>query len=105
MLVVFGASWCTYCHKLERETLADKRITSLVEREFIPVHLDFDRDSKIAKVLEVEKLPCTVVLSPQADLLNKLEGYAQFKEYHQALQTALEKRAEIQQVKAAESTR
>ncbi len=105
LLIVFGAGWCTFCHKLERETLGDKRITALVERNFIPVHLDFDRDAKIAKILDVERLPCTVILSPQADLLVKHEGYAQFKEYNQSLQTALEKQAEIQQVQATEVAR
>ena len=105
LLIVFGASWCSYCHKLERETLSDKRITAIVERDFIPVHLDFDRDSKVAKVLEVERLPCTVILSPQADLLLKHEGYAEFKEYKQTLQSALEKRDEIQQVKNSDAAR
>ena len=105
LLIVFGASWCTFCHKLERETLGDKRITALVERNFIPVHLDFDRDAKIAKILEVERLPCTVILSPQADLLVKHEGYAKFVEYNQSLQAALEKQAEIQQVHATGASR
>lgn len=105
LLIVFGASWCTYCHKLERETLGDKRITAVVERDFIPVHLDYDRDAKIAQILEVEKLPCTVILSPQADLLLKHEGYAEYKEYRQTLQSALDKRAEIQQVKNTDTAR
>ena len=105
LLIVFGASWCTYCHKLERETLSDKRVVAVVERDFIPVHLDFDRDAKVAKILEVERLPCTVILSPQADLLQKHEGYAEYKEYHRTLQSALEKRDEIQQVKNSESSR
>ena len=47
LLIVFGASWCTFCHKLERETLGDKRMIAAVERDFIPVHLDFDRDAKV----------------------------------------------------------
>jgi thioredoxin-like negative regulator of GroEL len=105
LLIVFGASWCTYCHKLERETLGDKRITAIVERDFIPVHLDYDRDAKVAKILEVEKLPCTVVLSPQADLLLKYEGYSEYKEYRQTLQSALDKRAEIRQVHGTDAAR
>ncbi|MBM4076369.1 MAG: thioredoxin family protein [Planctomycetes bacterium] len=99
MLIVFGASWCTFCHKLERETLGDKRIAAIVNRDFIPVHLDFDRDSKVAKILEVESLPCTVILSPQADLLLKKEGYAEPKEFSRTLQAALERRDEIVQVR------
>lgn len=99
LLVVFGASWCTFCHKLERETLADKKIVALVEREFVPVHLDFDRDSRIAKLLDVEQLPATVVLTPQADLLLHLIGFLDAKKYERSLQSALVKRAEIAQAK------
>ena len=101
MLIVFGASWCTYCHKLERETLADQRVVALIERDFIPVHLDFDKDSKIAKILEVERLPCTVFLSPQADLLHRTEGFANVKEFQSTLSTALDRRSEVQQVRAS----
>ncbi len=98
LLIVFGASWCHYCHKLERETLSDKRLVAAIERDFIPVHLDFDRDAKVAKILEVERLPCTVILSPQADLLQKTEGYTDYKGYVKILQASLEQRSAIQQV-------
>ena len=99
LLIVFGASWCHFCHKLERETLADKRLVAAIERDFVPVHLDFDRDAKVAKILEVERLPCTVVLSPEADLLLKSEGFKDYKGYLKILQAALEQRAAIQPVK------
>lgn len=98
LLIVFGASWCHYCHKLERETLSDSRMVAAIERDFIPVHLDFDRDSKVAKILEVKRLPCTVVLSPDADLLLKSEGYKDYKGFIKILQASLEKRSKIQQV-------
>lgn len=98
LLIVFGASWCHYCHKLERETLGDERMVAMVERDFIPVLLDFDRDAKVAKILEVERLPCTVILSPEADLLQKSEGFADYKGYVKILQASLEQRAAIRQV-------
>lgn len=98
LLIVFGASWCHYCHKLERETLADNRLVPVIEREFIPVQLDFERDAKVAKILEVEHLPCTVILSPEADLLQKSEGFKDYKGYVKVLQASLEKRSAIRQV-------
>ena len=98
MLIVFGATWCHYCHKLERETLADKRLAAVIERDFVPVLLDFDKDARVAKILEVEKLPCSVVLSPEADLLMKSEGFKDYKGYLKVLQASLERRAAIRQV-------
>ena len=48
LLIVFGASWCHFCHKLERETLADKRMVAAIERDFIPVRLT-QRAERFAK--------------------------------------------------------
>ncbi len=96
LLLVFGASWCTFCHKMHRETFTDRNLIALIEREFIPITLDFDKETKVVEVLEVEQLPCTVVLSPQADLLLKFVGFAKADAYQKKLQAALTKRAEIQ---------
>lgn len=105
ILIVFGATWCPPCRKLESETFTDKKTVAMIEREFIPVHLDYDKEPKIVKILEVERLPCTIVLSPDADLLHHSEGFAAPKEFQAKLTAALEKRTEIQQVKATDAAR
>lgn len=103
LLILFSASWCTYCHKLIRESLGDKAMVEFVQTQFVPVLLDFDKDNKIAKILEVESLPCTVVLSPQADLLLQANGFQKTAAYRETLQSALDKRADmIQQAHAIE---
>lgn len=103
LLILFSATWCTYCHKLIRESLGDKKMVEFVESQFVPVLLDFDKDNKVAKILEVESLPCTVVLSPQADLLLQVNGFQKTVAYRETLQTALDKRDElIQQARAVE---
>ncbi len=101
LLILFSASWCTYCHKLIRESLGDKKMVTFVQEQFVPVLLDFDKDNKVAKVLEVESLPCTIVLSPQADLLLQVNGFQKTAPYRETLQSALDKREEmIQQARA-----
>lgn len=106
MLIVFGANWCTFCHKLERETLTDRQTVALIEREFVSVHLDFDKEQRVAKILEAESLPCSVMLSPDADLLARAFGFMEPKEFRAKLSEALEKRAELQQASlATKSTR
>jgi thioredoxin-related protein len=76
MLLVFGADWCVFCKKLEQTTLAEPEMVKYINANFVPVHLDFDRDKKVASILEVKSLPCTVVLSPEADVLGRIEGFA-----------------------------
>jgi len=102
LLLVFGATWCTFCHKLHRETFTDRNLAAYIEREFVAITLDFDQDTRIVEVLEVEQLPCTVVLSPKADLLLKEVGFFKPDSYLKKLQSALEKRAEIQVLHATE---
>ena len=105
MLIVFGATWCPPCRKLESETLVDKRTVEMIERDFIPVHLDFDKETKIVKVLEIERLPSIVILSPEADLLHKSEGFTAPKEFQTKLTSALGKRTDVHQVRATASGR
>lgn len=96
LLLVFGASWCTFCHKLHRETFTDRTLAAFIDREFVALTLDFDVDTKVVEILEVEQLPCTIVLSPEADLLLRYIGFAKADVYQKQLQSALDKRAEIQ---------
>ena len=81
MMIVFGAEWCTYCRKMEQTTLTDPSLIHSVNENYIPVHLDFDDERKIAEILEVDRLPCTVFLSPRADLLGRMVGFVGRRQY------------------------
>lgn len=97
ILIVFGADWCGYCKKLDRTTLQHPEMVSYIESAFVPVHLDFDKEREIAKILEVKSLPCSVVLSPDADLLGKLVGYVEADKYYQSLEASRQLQQRIQQ--------
>ena len=105
LLLVFGAEWCGYCKKLEQKTLGRRPMVDYVNQTFVPVHLDFDRDPQIAEILDVKSLPCTVILSPEADLLGRLEGYVEHDEYRQVLDRALEVQTRVRQAEARFATR
>lgn len=88
MLLVFGADWCVFCKKLEQTTLAEPEMVKYINSNFIPVHLDVDRDKKVASILQVKSLPCTVVLSPDADVLGRIEGFAKAPALYKQLAAA-----------------
>jgi thioredoxin-related protein len=90
MLVVFGAPWCTYCKKLENETMAHPSLVNYINSVFVPVHLDFEKDRRIAQVLEVKSLPTAVILSSEADLLGSIEGFVSPSEFSAVLQQSME---------------
>jgi len=100
MLIVFGASWCTYCRKLEAEVLAQPVLSKFINTNFIAVHLDFEKDRRIAQVLEVKSLPTSVILNPEADLLGTIEGYVKAREYAEVLKESIEFQRTLQSDRA-----
>jgi thiol-disulfide isomerase/thioredoxin len=105
LLLVFGATWCTFCHKLHRETFTDRALAAFIDREFVPLALDFDEDERVVEILEVEQLPCTIVLSPAADLLLRYIGFAKPAAYQKELQSALNKRDKIKVTRGTDAKR
>jgi uncharacterized protein YyaL (SSP411 family) len=85
MLLVFGAEWCQYCKKLEATTLKSDEVARYINANYIPVHIDSDKQPRVSEILEVSGLPCTVVLSPEADLLARVNGYKAPSAYYEEL--------------------
>ena len=100
ILIVFGAEWCGFCKKLEKETLSDPSMAAVINERFVPVHLDLtDRamtpSKKVAQILEVKTLPSCIVLSPEADLLGRVKGFQTPEAMYQHLTAAEQVHAEI----------
>lgn len=85
MLLVFDADWCKYCDKMDEATFKDSSVATYVNEKFVPVHLDLADNMKIAEILEIERIPCTIALSPRADLLGRVVGYVNTVQYRETL--------------------
>lgn len=90
MLIVCGGPWCVYCKKLEKEVLGNPTIARYINKTFIAVHLDSEKDQKAVQILEVKSLPTTVILSPEADLLGSVEGFVQPRDYALVLKQSID---------------
>ncbi len=90
ILIVVGGPNCYYCKKLEADVFANPTVAKYINASFIPVHLDYDKHSREAQILEVKVMPTTVILSPEADLLGSVEGYVNVREYATVLHDAIE---------------
>jgi thioredoxin-related protein len=99
MLIVFGAEWCHYCRELDTKTLTNPHLAAYISANFVPVHLDADRDKKVAEILKAKPIPCTVVLSPDANLVAKVFGYEEVQPYFGKLEKARQQYVRMQQHK------
>lgn len=97
LLLIWGAEWCGFCKKLENETLAHPALAKYINETFVAVHLDYDQDEKVRDILGVERLPCTIVLTPQAEQLERFEGFHQPADVYQKLSSARQLYLELTQ--------
>lgn len=101
MMIVFRADWCVHCNRFESTTLTNPTMAKFINKNFVSVKMDFDKEKKAARILEVKALPCTVILSPKADLLKRIVGTKVPKDFWEALQDAKDKQAQIRQARFA----
>jgi thioredoxin-like negative regulator of GroEL len=73
-VIVFGASWCAWCRKMEADTLADPKVTTIAG-QFVWVKVDIDKDQELAARYGVDGVPVAVVLDKQGRVLGAQSGY------------------------------
>jgi thioredoxin-like negative regulator of GroEL len=103
IMIVFGAEWCGFCKKLEKTTLSNPQLAKYINSTFVSVHIDVDEEEKVAQILNVKSLPCTIILSPGADLLGRFEGFMQPAPMYQKLSSAHKLHTDIQQASSQSS--
>ena len=71
----FYADWCGYCVEMERKTFKDPAVIAALNRNFIPIRVDSDRDKKTALLYRVKGLPDTWFISESGDVIGHRPGY------------------------------
>ena len=69
ILLSLSASWCHWCHEMDRTTYRDPRVVALVEDAFVPVRVDADRRPDISERYLIGGLPTTAFLTVDGDVI------------------------------------
>lgn len=67
MVVMFTASWCGPCQRMKSTTLSDSAVEAALEKSFIPVMLDTDKNREITRHFGISAIPAIVVVAPGSD--------------------------------------
>lgn len=84
VLLLFTASWCRWCQKLEREVLVEPKVVSEL-RKFICVKLDVDKNHDVAMAYGVVSMPRIIVINTQGEIIGDWLGYHDAGEFLQLL--------------------
>ncbi|MEM7232597.1 MAG: thioredoxin fold domain-containing protein [Planctomycetota bacterium] len=75
VLVDFGAEWCGWCKKLDRETFGDAKVIRLIRDNFVAVKVDCDKEKEIQQKYGVTGLPTIIFLAPDGKEIQRLTGF------------------------------
>lgn len=76
---------CKYCSQMKGVTFADERVTALVGAAFVPLAIDPASDPELIKELKIAAYPTTLIISPEAGLLDRFKGYLPPAEFQRRL--------------------
>ena len=85
LLIYFETDFCGYCRRLERTTWASDAVASVISETFVPLRVDAQVESELARRLGVRGFPTVLVLSPEGQMLERIEGYRDATEMHTLL--------------------
>ena len=69
VLLSLSATWCSWCHRMDREAYSNPMIAANVNDSFVPVRVDIDRQPRVRERYNVGGFPSTVFATPDGELL------------------------------------
>jgi thioredoxin-related protein len=75
IFLYFHAEWCGYCSEMDRKTFKDAAVVAALNRNFIPIRVDSDRETTLASHYRVKGLPFSVFLTDAGDKIAHVPGF------------------------------
>jgi len=76
----FYANWCFYCRKMAKETFQDPSVIKYLNKNYIPIRVDSDKDKRTASMYNVRALPSTWFLTEKGERIGNVPGYISSKQ-------------------------
>jgi thioredoxin-related protein len=75
VFLYFHAEWCGYCAEMDRKTFKDPAVIAALNRNFIPIRVDSDRETAVASLFRVKGLPFSVFLTDAGEKIAHVPGF------------------------------
>jgi len=71
----FYAEWCAACKKMEDNTFQDPGVIAVLNKDYVPVKIDVDRNRKISEMFKIKVLPDTWFIAENNEIIGHRPGY------------------------------
>ncbi len=75
LLVFVTREDCFYCAQMNKLTYGNSAVAGAINQSFVALVIDGAGDSALLRDLKVTAFPTTFVISPQAVIVDRIEGY------------------------------
>jgi len=75
IFLYFWAEWCSFCEKMEKETFNKSLVTSNLNKNFIPIKVNSEKERKTAFLYNVRGFPTSWFLTEDGQKISNLPGY------------------------------
>lgn len=75
VFLVFNADWCRYCLQMEKETFQHPAVVAYVNRNFVPISVNSDKEQDVAAEFDVRGLPSTWFISEDGKRIGNRPGF------------------------------
>ncbi|WP_162224533.1 DUF255 domain-containing protein [Halorussus amylolyticus] len=69
VLLSLSATWCSWCHEMDREAYGSPVVAANVNDSFVPIRVDIDRHPRVRERYNVGGFPSNVFATPEGDPL------------------------------------
>jgi uncharacterized protein YyaL (SSP411 family) len=88
-LVLFITSGdCYHCERMSRDTYHDRQVMSDLRDQFVLASIESERYPKLLRTLKVQAFPTTVIITPDAQVIDAMTGYVGPEEMRTRLKAA-----------------
>jgi thioredoxin-related protein len=75
VFLYFHAEWCAYCAEMDRKTFKDPAVIAALNRNFIPIRVDSERETAAAALFRVKGLPDIWFLAESGEVIGHRPGF------------------------------
>ena len=75
VFVYFWATWCNVCEKMEKETLKDTSVIAYLNKHFVAVKIDFDKNRALADSFGITGVPDNWFFDESKQVITNRPGF------------------------------